>query len=191
MSKFTATALAVLSTVCVLSFSAPTQAAVISSTVPEYNGAFEDPSLTYPLPSVLIGTFSYTIPAGDHITGAIISGAFGNLDQANTTALSDYFVGSVEVAACDSTSDPCFSADINDPPTAWTYTFTASQLAALAAGSANFSVVQTGPFSVQTGVTELDLTVATAAIPEPAGIFLLAVGLAGIALLRWKQSRLS
>jgi hypothetical protein len=189
MPKFTATALAALiSVVYALSFSAPAQAAVIASTVPEYNGAFEDPSLTYPLPSVLIGTFSYTIPTGDRLVGATISGTFGNLDQANTTALSDYFLGSVEVAACDSTANPCFSADINAPPTAWTYTFTAAQLAALATGSANFSVVQNGPFSVQTGITELDLIVAT---PEPAAIFLLCGGLAGIALLRRKQTRQS
>lgn len=171
--------------VLALSFSVPAGAGLISSVIPEFSGNFEDPSdpsITYPLPSITIGDFTYTIPTGITILGATISGTFGNDDVANTTALSDYFVdgGTIKVAGCDSTSAPCFNNDINLPPTPWTYTFTKAQLSALSSGSLDFTVVQTGPFSIQTGPTELDILVS----PEPASILLFGCGLAAIAFRR-------
>ena len=162
-------------------------AASIISTVAEYNGDFEDPSdpsIVYPLPKVFMGTFLYSIPSGASIVSATISGTFGNLDVANTTALSDYFVngGAIKVAGCDSTNAPCFSNDINQAPVGWTYTFTKTQLSALTSGSLDLSVVQDGAFSVQSGPTTLSLTVS----PEPASALLLISGFAAIALRRRK-----
>jgi hypothetical protein len=169
-----------------LSFSAPAKADLISSTLSEFTGNFSDFSATYPLPAVTIGTFHYAIPAGDVITGATIRGSFGN-SSVNSTATSDYFAGAIQVASCDSTSDPCFNpADPSDPPETWSYIFTPGQLAALASGSLDFSVVQNGPFEVQSGVTELDIT-ANSTVPEPASIFLLIGVLAIIAPLLRKR----
>jgi hypothetical protein len=68
-----------------------------------------------PSGSTTIGTFTFSIPLGDLVTGITISGSFGNADS-GTTALSDYYIGfsgdetAVEVAACDSILADCYSA---------------------------------------------------------------------------------
>jgi hypothetical protein len=166
---------------------------IITVTLPEYNGApdFDFNSADYPLAPVTIGDFSFAIPVGDSVSGGTISGTFGNADVNSTTAPSDYFVdnGTIEVAACD---DPVFvgggspglPCDSSFTPTAWSYTFTAADLANLsaeiAAGSIDFTVDQNFAIAVQTGTTTLTLDLA----PEPATIFIFTGGLAGIALLR-------
>ena len=164
-----------------LTFSA-LSGAVYTSQVAEYNGPFEDPSdssIMYPLGSVLIGNFSFSIPTNQKLIGATVFGTFGNLDSENTTALSTYAVNGITVANCASTNDPCFSNDISLTPVAWTYKFTTAQLASLTGNTVNFSVIQNGAFSVQTGITELDLT--TASTPEPGTLVLF--GTAGLSLL--------
>ncbi len=67
-----------------------------------------------------IGSYSFTIPATDLVTGITISGTFGNGDSA-TTALSDYYLGfsgnemAVPVAGCDSISADCAPPGWPDP----------------------------------------------------------------------------
>ncbi len=169
----------------------PSAKADVIATVAEYNGPAYDFTQTYPLASVLIGTFTFSIPTGVSIVGATISGTFGNNDVEPDTALSDYYVngGGIQVAGCDSVSDPCFSGNGFFTPTAWSYTFTAANLTsltpALKAGSLDFTVVQDYPFSVQTGVTTLDLQVS----PEPGTFAVAGCVLLGLALLRRPGAR--
>jgi hypothetical protein len=165
-------------------FTQPASAGIIS-TIAEYNGPFYDLVTTFPPPSTTIGAFTFTIPSGTKIWGATISGTFGNDDVFSNTALSDYYVdvGGIKVAGCDDPSANCFSGQ-DGVPTPWSYTFSNADLAnlasSLAGGSLDFTVVQTSPGSVQTGVTTLNLVTT----PEPATFFALGGGLAVIALLR-------
>lgn len=114
------------------------------STVGSYDGT-ADFSGNYPSSLIEIGTFSFDIPAGEVVTGATISGTFGNDDvpgQTEITADADLYVdGSViDVASCESpnvagngTSLACDGGNNpNDTPTAWSYTFSASDLTTLA-----------------------------------------------------------
>ena len=174
--------------------STPASAGVITSTLPEFTGTFEDPAdttIVYPLAPVLIGTFTYTIPTGSTITGATISGTFGAADTVDSTALSTYFVnsGSIQVAACTDPSADCFNGPTNFIPVPWTYTFKPAQLAALASGSLDFTVVQLGGGTIETGVTELDITTVSPT-PEPATAALILIGGAGFYLARCSRKRL-
>ena len=65
----------------------------------DYEGVYYDFSSTFPPDPISIGAFSFTIPTGDYVTGASISGTFGDVNQ-STTALTDLFVrnGGIEVA---------------------------------------------------------------------------------------------
>jgi hypothetical protein len=64
----------------------------VVSTVPEYEGTPYIPGQKFPLPPVTVGTFDFQIPAGADITGASISGEFGN-SFAPTTAAGNVCVG--------------------------------------------------------------------------------------------------
>lgn len=159
----------------------PAQATILNITP---IGEFDGPSTNgvYPQPSLTIGTFTYTIPAGDVITSASVSGFFGTT-YSPSTALENLYVAGVKVASCSSESDPCW-ADPSGVQTAWSYTFTPAQFAALQSGSAVYSVVQTGDYYVESGVTTLSINVSTT--PEPATVALLGGGLALLPFLRRK-----
>jgi hypothetical protein len=160
----------------------------IISTVGEFNGTpdFDFNAADYPLPSVLIGDFSFIIPAGYSVVGGTISGTFGNNDVEAATAPSDYFIGNgiVAVAECDDSLSYTFACDTASTPTSWSYTLTPGDLTNLSteisAGSVDFTVLQNFAVSVQTGTTTLDLMLS----PEPATVFIFSGGLAGIVLLR-------
>jgi hypothetical protein len=101
--------------------------------------------------------------------------------------LSDYFVanGAIQVAGCDSFTDPCFAGTASGAPDPWSYTFSQSDLTTLApyfsGGSLDFSATQNSVGAVQTGPITLDLQVT----PEPASFFFTcALCLAGIVALR-------
>jgi hypothetical protein len=187
---------AALATALFFTFAPSSRAGDITSTI----GLFDetpDFSGNYPLPAVNLGDFTFSLPNGFIVAGATISGTFGNNDvpgTTNITADSDYFVDGtgIEVATCDtpniaSTFTPtlaCDSGSMTGAPTPWSYTFTAAQLTILAplfaAGSVDFNVVQNFYGAVETGPITLDIAPA----PEPATIFVVSLGIAGIALLR-------
>jgi hypothetical protein len=149
----------------------------------------------------LIGTFNFTIPAGQQVGAITISGSFGNGDVPNT-ALSDYYLGfagneaAVQVAACDSIAANCYSGQ--EGPYAWTATLTKSQIAALApalsAGSLDltyiwgnspaipdiFSPTDDDDQYVYAGPATLDIALA----PEPGTLLLCFTGLIGLAAFR-------
>jgi hypothetical protein len=145
----------------------------------DYEGVFYDFSSTFPPSSISIGTFNFTIPAGDYVTGATISGTFGDVNY-SSSALTGLYVddGNIEVGECDSYADPCAVGTSDGSLVPWSHTFTGAELSSLAsdfaAGSLDFTAVQNSFGSVIVGTPVLDLQ---AAVPEPSGMFVLAGGL--------------
>ena len=161
----------------------------------DYEGNFYDYSSTLPPASINIGSFDFSIPVGDYVTGATISGTFGDINYP-TTALTDLFVdrGSIEVAECDSSAGgtifpPCAAGTVDGSLVPWSYTFSASDLSSLgdfASGSLDFTAVQNGFGAVVVGTPSLDLDVAP--IPEPGTLFTLAGGLLALGALRRRRA---
>jgi hypothetical protein len=191
---------AVLAVTLFFGFSSTSQAE-ITSTI----GLFDEApnfSGNYPTALTNLGNFSFTIPTGFAIGKVTISGTFGNNDvpgTTNVTADSDYYIDgtAIQVAACDtpniaSTGTPTLACDAGSQsgnPTAWSYTLTSGQVATinslLASGSLDFNVIQNYYGSVETGPITLDIS--PVATPEPATISIMALGLAGLSLLRRRK----
>jgi hypothetical protein len=189
---------AILSLGAAIVLTTPARASDIFANLPSYDSpvGYDFVTTFPPAGSTTIGTFTFSIPAGGLILGATISGAFGNADS-GTTALSDYFLGfsgdetAVEVAACDSVFDDCYSAE--NGPTAWSYTLTAGNLStlssAIASGSLDFTYTwdnnTTFAFAgddqfVYADASTLDMQVS----PEPGTVLMCFGGLAAIVALR-------
>jgi hypothetical protein len=176
----------------------PARASAIIATLPSYDSpdGYDFVTTFPPAGSTTIGTFTFSIPLGDLVTGITISGAFGNADSP-TTALSDYYLGfsgdetAVEVAMCDSINANCYSN--GNGPTSWTYTLTSGNLStlasAIASGSLNFTYTwdNNSQFAIA-GYSQYVYasapTIAIQVTPEPAGLLLCLGGLAGIVALR-------
>jgi hypothetical protein len=185
----------------------PVQGGEIILNTPSYDSpnGYDFVTTTPPTGSTTIGTYTFTPFTAvelDSITGITISGTFGNGDVP-TTALSDYFLGfagdetAVEVAACDSISDNCYSGQ--EGPYAWNATLTSTEISdlapALEAGSIDFTYTWGSsppipdPFFSSTGyddqyvyagATQLDIT----STPEPNTVLFCLGGMAGVIMLR-------
>ncbi len=153
----------------------------------DYEGNFYDG--TQAPYDLTIGTFDFTIPTGESVIGATISGTFGDQNGDTGTALADLFVlgGTIQVGECDLEADgvtypPC--ATSNEP---WSYTFSSTDLGNLATdfstGSLDFTAIQNGFGSLIVGDPTLDIQVT----PEPASIFTLAGGLLAFAAFRRRK----
>lgn len=196
MTKRTLT-VAILSLGAAFILTTPARADIIQ-TLPSYDSplpGYDFVSTFPPSSPTTIGSYSFTIPATDLVTGITISGTFGNGDSA-TTALSDYYLGfsgnemAVPVAGCDSISADCAQGG----PTPWTYTLTSADLTTLASAIGNGSLDFTYTWdaaqiafpgfdqSVYAGPATIDIQVTPT--PEPASVLLLFSALAGIAVFR-------
>ena len=131
-----------------------------------------------------VGGFDFTVPSGFKVSGATISGNVGsNALGSGYRPRSSLFVNSVEVASCDSVCEAATqSSDV-----AWSFTFATSQLAAFADGSVVLSAVQQDGSQIVLDPTSVSLTLS--AVPEPAGLPALLLGLPLVALGLRRRAR--
>jgi len=189
----------------VIGYTAPAHGDIIATT-PSYDSpnGYDYVTTLPPTTYQLIGTFGFTVPAGESVVGITISGSFGNGDVPNTE-LSDYYLGfagneeAIPVANCDNISANCYSGE--EGPYGWSVTLTQAQIGelapALAAGSIDFTYTwdasppvvpvsdllsPTGydPQYIYAGAATLDITPS----PEPATALFCFSGLAGLAVFR-------
>jgi hypothetical protein len=192
--------------VLTLGASSSAKAGDIIQTLPDFGSTDSyDFDTTFPTPGVstTVGTYTFTIPTGNFVTGITISGFFGSELYGVNTALSDYYLGyagdetAVEVANCDSASLNCYSGQ--EGPYAWgPVTLTQAQIAdlapALANGSLDFTYTwdsTTPPISFGSGyldqyvnVGPATIDISTAPTPEPATVLFCFSGLAALAAVR-------
>jgi hypothetical protein len=136
----------------------PAAEASIVVTLPELTGVLNDTG-PFPLAPVTVGTFTYTIPTGEIVSSATISGTFGNSVFPNSSGV-DVRAGSVLVASCPQFPAilvPCNNGGI---PTPWSFAFPSSNLSFLNSGSVALTATQTSPHIIQLGSTGLELTTA-------------------------------
>jgi hypothetical protein len=133
------------------------QATVYTSTLPEFSSAGYTPAGPFPRPAVTVGTFSYSIPAGEQIVGATISGRFGN-SLSGTSAGADLYLNGWPVGQC-IRFGPCYFQGAS-----WSQTFSWLAWPLLGHGSAVLTVVQTSEFFVRLAPTTL--TIVTRSSPR-------------------------
>lgn len=167
--KIHALTFAALATLCSVTSSS---AATIIATLPEHNGAGFYPA------TESAGTFMYTVPVGDRILSATVSGTLGNETVPNT-AVMDVFVDGIMVTSCPSMASPCWEGTV---PLPWSYSFAPSEFQMLMDGMAELTVNQTDCCTARLGGSTL--IIETGAIPEPSTYLLFGAGLGGIILLR-------
>jgi PEP-CTERM motif len=137
------------------------------------------PSLPFTLDA---GSLIFMLPAGQNVVDAVFSSTLGN-SMVGSTAVMNVFVNTVEVGSCPSFLSPC--AQFGQAPIPFTHSFTPTELLALATGSVDLSVVQSGCCVIRLGDSTLTIdTTAATATPEPATLAMLGAGLLGLAAVR-------
>ncbi len=148
----------------------------ITETFPEVNGPYVDYSYTFPQPMTTIGTVNYSIPAGETILGATLSGIFGDT--------SDFYGSSAEFDLYANGTEVISTYDVSPDPYYNVVPFTASynDIASLETGSVTLSYVQESPYDVR--LSEVTLDIQTSSVPDVTGmssVVMAGLGLAGFA----------
>ncbi|HKT74547.1 MAG TPA: VPLPA-CTERM sorting domain-containing protein [Steroidobacteraceae bacterium] len=136
----------------------------------------------FPGSAVQIGEFDFSVPAGETITSATLSGDFGSNTLGSGSAQVDLTLNGIAVASCDSA---CASASgLADVP--WAFTFTAGELASLASGKAVLTAIQQSASQIVLDPTSV--AIQTSPVPLPAAGWLLGSGLLSLAGLRRRKA---
>ena len=154
-------------------------AGTITATLPEFNGTFQNAN--FPQPTVVVGSFSYTIPIGQRIVAAVFSSTFGNSTVTNTAGV-DVSAGGIMVGSCAALA-PCDTAATVTP---FSFTFLPSSFSTLASGSLVVTATQTSGNIIRLGTETLSITTAT---PEPGSVALLGLGLISLGVIRRRFTR--
>lgn len=151
---------------------AQANAASINVTLPEYSSV--EHQSTDPFPFFYdVGTFNFSIPVGEQIVSAMISGQWGN-SAAGSTAHNTLFLDGVQVAdTLTTTPNPYYTYTVP-----WSYSF--SDFSVLNDGSADFVAQMNSEYIIRLG--ETSLSIETAPVPEPASMLLGLLSLIGGAL---------
>lgn len=153
------------------------QAGNLSVTLPEYNGNGVTGA------TETVGTFTFSVPTGQTVIGATISGFFGN-SVAASTAAADIYADGIKVATCVYQA-ACWKNQT--APLAWSYTFAATDLGIFADGNVVLTALQSKGVAIRLGETTLSLvTQALPAVPEPSTYALM---LGGLAAMAWVSRR--
>lgn len=143
-------------------------------TFPEINGTIHTSG--FPLPLVDWSTRAYSIPAGQTIVDASISGTWGSTSQFyGNTAEAQLFVNGLLVS-----DTATLSPDPANNVVPFTFNYTTAELATLTGSSATLSYIQTSQSIVRLSGTTL--TIETT--PEPGTMVLAGLGGLSILLLR-------
>jgi len=148
-----------------------------------YNDAYYGP---LPAAPVVVGEFDFSLPSGNAVSGATISGDFGSNSLGSGTGAVELFVGNVEVANCDAACETATAAN----EMAWSFTFASTQLSAIGSSSLVLTAVQQEQNGQQIVLDPTSVSLTVAAVPEPAGLpmVLAAVPLLALVLRRRAQS---
>jgi hypothetical protein len=126
-------------------------AATIVVAFPEFDGAPIDSP--FPQPAITVGAQTLSIPAGDRIVSAVMSGSWGTSTKPDSTAGVTVFLNGVEVARCVKPDPGCWIGDSGQRP--WQHTFTGPELLPLNDGTATLTAVQTSEAFLRLGVSTL------------------------------------
>src|SRR5579872_450338 len=129
-------------------------ATTLTATLPEFSGPYQ-PTGPFPQPAVTVGTFTYTIPAGEHIIAAVINGEFGNSFFPDTAGV-DVYAGGVIIARCVQLTncDTTLTA-----PSPFSFTFSPVDFSNLTSGMLQVTAIQTGGNYIR--LSQLKLTIVT------------------------------
>jgi hypothetical protein len=161
-----------------LSLSAPTaHAGLVTVTLPEFSGPAAL-SGTY-----AVGSFAFSLPPGEQIIAAMISGTFGNSLSPSSSGV-NVFLDGIQVASC----VPNTACTQTPGPDSWSFVFDPSLFGIFSDGLAALSAIQTGGVHVRLGSLTLQLTTDAlpSQVPEPATLLLTSLG-AGLAA--WRSAR--
>ena len=155
----------------------------IFSTLPDYTGPADFDGTSLPSSETTIGTFSFTVPDGDEVVSASVSGTWGNGDFPSTAG-TDVFLDGIMVAQCIEFAD-CWKNATGILP--WSFTLAGDQLDLLDDGMAELTVIQTSTIGVVLGSLTMELETAAVHTPEPTTLALLGLGLAVWGFARRRQ----
>ncbi len=137
---------------------------MITASFPEFNGATYDYGTTFPLSAVTVATETFTVPPGQQVSSAALTGIFGSTSTYyGSTAEFDLLLNGVQVGSTyDVTPDPYNNVVPFD--------FTIADLGLLSSlngGTATLSVVQESPYNIRLSATELTMQTSSSTVPEP------------------------
>ena len=141
----------------------------------------------FPQPPLTVGSVNFTVPHGERVVAAVVSGFWGTTSFPESTAGVDVYLDDILVAQCVKPTSGCWEQHSGQLP--WSYTLTENDLKRLADGNAKLTVVQTSDVTVRLGVTTLIIQLGPAeTVPtlSTLGLMLLSAALGLAALASWR-----
>jgi len=155
------------------------RASTLTLTLPDFDGP--EHNFGFPIDLGVIGTFSYSLPAGATLTAASIGGYYGTVTLPYSTAGFDLVIDGQTYTGCDPTTSCSHAGSgqrwFDDP-------IPSSEFAFLAGGSVGLDVVQTTGSYVRYGTPTLTLDYSYS-VPEPSELLLLSISLGVVCVLAW------